>query len=61
MAILKEIFLETQIPIDNQIASRVEFCSFNLLNVMAMDYLLEAIINYSESPHQTYKSLSQIL
>ncbi len=51
-------YLETQIPIDNQIASRINFCSSNLLGVLAMDCFLEVIINYSESPHQTYKSPS---
>jgi len=50
--------LETQIPIDNQTASRVKFCNSNLSGVLAMDYFLEAIVNCLESPHQTYKSLS---
>jgi hypothetical protein len=54
----RNTYLETQIPIDNQIVSRIEFYSFNLLGVLAMDCLLEFVVNCSESLHQTYKSLS---
>ncbi len=50
--------METQISIDNQTASRVKFCTSNLLGVLAMDCLLEVVVNYSESLHQTYKSSS---
>ncbi len=50
--------MDTQIPIDNQTASIVEFCSFDLLGVLAMDYFSKATINCSKSLHQTYKSLS---
>jgi hypothetical protein len=49
--------LKTQIPIDYQTTSRVKFYSFDLLGVLAMDCLLEDVINYSKSPNQTYKSL----
>jgi hypothetical protein len=42
---------------DNWIASRVEFFSFDLLGVLAMDCFLEAIKKYLENLHQTYKSL----
>ncbi len=52
--------METQIPRDNQIASRIEFYSFNLLGVLAMDCLLESVVNCSKSFHQTYKLLSHI-
>jgi len=48
--------LDTQIPIDNQIASIVKFYNFNLSSVLAMDCFLEAIVNCSKSLHQTYKS-----
>jgi hypothetical protein len=49
--------LKTQIPIDYQTTSRIKFYSFDLLGVLGMDCLLEAVINYSKSPNQTYKSL----
>jgi len=44
----RNTYLKTQIPIDNQIASRIEFCSFNL-GVLAMDCLLDSIVNCSLS------------
>jgi hypothetical protein len=51
-------YLETQIPIDNWISSRVKFYNSNLLSVLAMDCFLEVIVNCSESLRQTYKSPS---
>jgi hypothetical protein len=53
MVISREYYLETQIPIDNRTASRIKFYSSDLLSVLAMDCLMETIVNYSESPHQT--------
>jgi hypothetical protein len=49
-------YSKTQIPIDNWIASRVEFYSSDLLNVLTTDCLLEVVIDYWKSLHQTYKS-----
>jgi hypothetical protein len=53
---LKGILIRTQIPIDNQTTSRIEFCNSNLSGVLAMDCLPEVVVNCSESFHQTYKS-----
>jgi hypothetical protein len=51
--------LETQILIDNQPTSRVKFCSFDLLGVLATNYSPQVVVNCWESPCQTYKSPSQ--
>ncbi len=50
--------LDTQVPIDNQSASRIKFYSSKLLGVLAMNHLLETIIKCSKCLHQTYKSSS---
>jgi hypothetical protein len=54
---LRNTYSKTQIPIDNRIATRIKFYSSNSLNVLAIDCLLEVVINYWKNPHQTYKSL----
>jgi heme A synthase len=53
---LGNIYSDTQILINNQIASKVKFCNSDLSSVLAMDCFLEVVINYWESLHQTYKS-----
>ncbi len=54
----RNTYSKTQIPIDNRTTSKIKFYSSDLLSVLAMDCLLEAIVNYSKSADQTYKSLS---
>ncbi len=53
-------YSKTQIPIVNQTTSKIKFCSFNLLGVLAMDCFLEIVVKYSKSLHHTYKSPSHI-
>jgi hypothetical protein len=49
------IYLETQMPIDNQTNWKVEFYRFNLLGVLAMDHVLKVAINCWIFFHWTYK------
>jgi hypothetical protein len=45
----RNTYLETQILIDNQTTSKVRFCSFVLSGVLAMNCLMEVVINCWES------------